>query len=49
MSTNDSLTVVFLVSQGATAYYNNALQIDGTLSLLNIKAVQHGQVVMLQV
>ena len=30
MSTNDSLTVVFLVSQGATAYYNNALQIDGT-------------------
>ena len=29
MSTNDSLTVVFLVSQGATAYYNNALQIDG--------------------
>ena len=30
MSTNDSLTVVFLVSQGATAYYNNALTIDGT-------------------
>jgi hypothetical protein len=30
MSTNDSITVVFLVSQGATAYYNNALQIDGT-------------------
>ena len=29
MSTNDSLTVVFLVSQGATAYYNNALTIDG--------------------
>jgi hypothetical protein len=29
MSTNDSLTVVFLVSQGATAYYNSALQIDG--------------------
>ena len=29
MSTNDSLTVVFLVTQGATAYYNNALQIDG--------------------
>jgi len=28
MSTNDSLTVVFLVSQGATAYYNNALTID---------------------
>ena len=30
MSTNDSLTVVFLVSQGATAYYNNAITIDGT-------------------
>ena len=30
MSTNDSLTVVFLVSQGATAYYNNALTIDGS-------------------
>jgi hypothetical protein len=29
MSTNDSLTVVFLVTQGATAYYNSALQIDG--------------------
>lgn len=30
MSTNDSLTVVFLVTQGATAYYNNAFTIDGT-------------------
>lgn len=30
MSTNDSLTVVFLVTNGATAYYNNALTIDGT-------------------
>ena len=29
MATGDSLTVVFLVSQGATAYYNNALTIDG--------------------
>jgi hypothetical protein len=29
MTTNDSLTVVFLVTQGATAYYNNALTIDG--------------------
>lgn len=28
MSVNDSLTVVFLVTQGATAYYNNALTID---------------------
>ena len=30
MSTNDSLTVVFLVTNGATAYYNNALTIDGS-------------------
>ena len=29
MTTGDSLTVVFLVTQGATAYYNNALTIDG--------------------
>jgi hypothetical protein len=29
MSTGQALTVVFLVSQGATAYYNNAVQIDG--------------------
>jgi hypothetical protein len=28
MSTGQALTVVFLVSQGATAYYNNALTID---------------------
>ena len=30
MATGQSLTVVFLVSQGATAYYNNAITIDGT-------------------
>jgi len=29
MSTNDSLTVVFLVTNGSTAYYNNAFTIDG--------------------
>ena len=29
MTTGDSLTVVFLVTQGSTAYYNNALTIDG--------------------
>ena len=29
MSTNQAVTVVFLVTQGATAYYNNALTIDG--------------------
>jgi hypothetical protein len=30
MSTGQSVTVVFLVTQGATAYYNSALQIDGS-------------------
>ena len=30
MSTGQALTVVFLVTQGATAYYNNAVQIDGS-------------------
>jgi hypothetical protein len=30
MSTGQALTVVFLVTQGATAYYNNAITIDGT-------------------
>lgn len=30
MSTGEAITVVFLVSQGATAYYNNAVTIDGT-------------------
>jgi hypothetical protein len=30
MSTGQAMTVVFLVTNGATAYYNNALTIDGT-------------------
>jgi hypothetical protein len=30
MSTGQSVTVVFLVTQGSTAYYNNAITIDGT-------------------
>jgi len=30
MSTGQSVTVVFLVTQGATAYYNNTVQIDGS-------------------
>ena len=30
MATGQSLTVAFLVTQGATAYYNNVVQIDGT-------------------
>jgi hypothetical protein len=29
MSTGQAITLVFLVSQGATAYYNNAVTIDG--------------------
>ena len=29
MSTGESVTVAFLVTQGATAYYNNAVTIDG--------------------
>ena len=30
METGQSLTIAFLVTQGATAYYNNALTIDGS-------------------
>ena len=30
MATGESITVVFLVTQGTTAYYNNAVTIDGT-------------------
>lgn len=30
MSTGQSMTAAFLVTQGSTAYYNNALQIDGS-------------------
>ena len=30
LATGQAVTVVFLVTQGATAYYNNALQIDGS-------------------
>ena len=30
MSTGQSLTVAFLVTQGGTAYYNNAVQVDGS-------------------
>jgi hypothetical protein len=30
MATGEAITVVFLVTQGATAYYNNAIQIDGS-------------------
>lgn len=30
MATGEAITVVFLVSQGSTAYYNSAVQIDGS-------------------
>jgi hypothetical protein len=30
MAVNDTITVVHMVTQGATAYYNNALTIDGS-------------------
>lgn len=30
MSTGQSMTVTFLVTQGTTAYYNNAVQVDGS-------------------
>jgi len=30
MSTGESITVAFLVTQGATAYYNSAVQVDGS-------------------
>jgi hypothetical protein len=30
MATGESLTIAFLVTQGATAYYNNAVQVDGS-------------------
>lgn len=30
MATGESVTVAFLVTQGATAYYNNVVQVDGS-------------------
>jgi len=30
MSTGQSMSVVFMVTQGSTAYYNSAIQVDGT-------------------
>ena len=32
MSTGQSVTVAFLVTQGSTAYYNSSVQVDGTTS-----------------
>ena len=37
MATGQSLTVAFLVTQGATAYYNNVVQVDGTTSGVTTK------------
>jgi hypothetical protein len=30
MSTGEAITVTFLVTNGSTAYYNNAVQVDGS-------------------
>ena len=37
MSTGESITAAFLVTQGATAYYNNVVQVDGTTVGVTIK------------
>ena len=37
MSTGESVTVAFLVTQGATAYYNTSVQVDGTTSGVTTK------------
>jgi len=37
MTTGDAISVAFLATQGSTAYYNTALQIDGTTSGVTTK------------
>jgi hypothetical protein len=37
MTTGQSLTVAFLVTQGSTAYYNTVVQVDGTTSGVTTK------------
>ena len=37
MSTGQSITVAFLVTQGSTAYYNSSFQVDGTATGVTIK------------
>lgn len=37
MATGESITAAFLVTQGATAYYNSAVQVDGTTVGVTIK------------
>ena len=37
MATGESMSVTFLVTQGSTAYYNSAVQVDGTTSGVTTK------------
>jgi hypothetical protein len=37
LSTGQSLTVAFLATQGSTAYYNNVVQVDGTITGVTTK------------
>jgi hypothetical protein len=37
MATGESLTVVHMVTNGSTAYYNNVVQVDGTISGVTTK------------
>jgi hypothetical protein len=37
MATGESMAVSFLVTQGATAYYNSSVQVDGTTSGVTTK------------
>ena len=37
LATGQSLTVTFLVTQGGTAYYNSAVQVDGTTTGVTTK------------
>jgi len=37
LATGECITVVFLVTQGSTAYYNSAVQVDGTTSGVTTK------------
>jgi len=37
MATGESISVTFLVTQGATAYYNSSVQVDGTTSGVTTK------------
>ena len=37
MATGESVTIVFLATQGGTAYYNSSVQVDGTTSGVTTK------------